>query len=87
MSQVLGVFGLLDFTMLRPVLAWRTFEPYEQFISLIFKFFLGRGKPRILTQQIRGHACTWNLIQQQILTQKNTWTQEGGSSRRTEKTA
>ena len=25
MSQVLGVFGLLDFTMLRPVLAWRTF--------------------------------------------------------------
>jgi hypothetical protein len=25
MSQVLGAFGLLDFTMLRPVLAWRTF--------------------------------------------------------------
>ena len=24
-SQVLGAFGLLDFTMLRPVLAWRTF--------------------------------------------------------------
>jgi hypothetical protein len=25
MSQVLGVFGLLDFTMLQPVLAWCTF--------------------------------------------------------------
>jgi hypothetical protein len=25
MSQVLGEFGLLDFTMLRPVLAWRAF--------------------------------------------------------------
>jgi len=23
MSQVLGAFGLLDFTMLRPALAWR----------------------------------------------------------------
>jgi len=25
MSQILGAFGLLDFTMLRPVLAWRAF--------------------------------------------------------------
>jgi len=25
MSQVLGVFGLLDFTMLWPVLTWRAF--------------------------------------------------------------
>jgi len=25
MSPVLGAFGLLDFTMLRPVLAWRAF--------------------------------------------------------------
>ena len=25
MSQVLGAFGLLDFTMLRPVLAWSAF--------------------------------------------------------------
>ena len=25
MSQVMGEFGLLDFTMLRPVLAWRAF--------------------------------------------------------------
>jgi hypothetical protein len=26
MSQVLGAFGLLDFTMLRPVRAWRVNE-------------------------------------------------------------
>jgi len=25
MSQALGAFGLLDFTVLRPVLAWRAF--------------------------------------------------------------
>jgi hypothetical protein len=41
MIQVLGAFGLLDFTMLRPVLAWRAFLTYELFISLIFQFFLG----------------------------------------------
>jgi hypothetical protein len=38
MSQVVGAFGLLDFTMLRPVLAWHGFETYEPFISLIFNF-------------------------------------------------
>jgi hypothetical protein len=39
MSQVLGAFGLLDFTMLQPVL--RAFETYEPFISLIFEFLGG----------------------------------------------
>jgi hypothetical protein len=34
MSQVLGVIGLMDFTMLWPVL-----EIYEPFISLVFNFF------------------------------------------------
>jgi hypothetical protein len=38
MSQVLGAFGLLDFTMLRPVVA--RFETYEPLISLIFNFIL-----------------------------------------------
>jgi hypothetical protein len=42
MSKVLGVFGLLDFTMLRPGLAWRSFETYEMFISLVFQFFFGQ---------------------------------------------
>jgi hypothetical protein len=44
MSQVLGAFGLLDITMFS--LGTR-FETYEPFISLIFQFFSGRGKPRI----------------------------------------
>jgi hypothetical protein len=42
LSQVLGAFGLLDFTMLRPVLAWRAFWNLWTFISLIFqKLFFG----------------------------------------------
>jgi hypothetical protein len=50
MSQVLGAFGLLDCTMFWPILTWRTFETYELFISLIFNFFSGCGKPQILNQ-------------------------------------
>jgi hypothetical protein len=58
MSQVLGAFGLLDFTMLRSVLACRAF--CNLFIVYFFNFpiFSGRGKPRILNQWIRGHDCT-----------------------------
>jgi len=41
MSQVLGAFGLLDLTMLRPVLVGTRFENYEPFISLISQFFFG----------------------------------------------
>jgi len=41
MTEVLGAFGLLDFTMLRPVLAWRAFLNYETCISLILQFFFG----------------------------------------------
>jgi hypothetical protein len=37
MIQVLGAFGLLDFTLLRPVLVWREFGTNEPFISVIFK--------------------------------------------------
>jgi hypothetical protein len=71
MRQVLGACGLLDFTMLRPVLAWGSFETYEPFISLIARFFFsGRGEPRILNQWIRGHDCIlgnyailhWHLV-------------------------
>jgi hypothetical protein len=40
MSEVLGAFGLLDFTILRPVLAWRAFETDEPFIHLSFFFAL-----------------------------------------------
>jgi hypothetical protein len=58
MSQVLGAFWLLDFTMLRPVLAWRAFWNVWNVYLFNFPFFLGRGKPRILNQWIRGHDCT-----------------------------
>jgi hypothetical protein len=57
MSQVLGAFGLLDFTMLRPILAWRAF--WNLWIVYFFKFptfFSCCGKPRILNLQIRGHT-------------------------------
>jgi hypothetical protein len=36
MSQVLGAFGLLDFTMFS---YGARFETYKSFISLIFQFF------------------------------------------------
>jgi hypothetical protein len=38
------------------------FEKYEQFISLIFNIFSGRGKPQILNQWIRGHDCTYSSL-------------------------
>jgi hypothetical protein len=47
MGQVLGAFGLVDFTMLRPVLACGHFKTYEPFISLNFNSFSGRSKSRI----------------------------------------
>jgi hypothetical protein len=31
-----GQVGLLDFTMLRPVLVWRAFETYKPLISSLF---------------------------------------------------
>jgi hypothetical protein len=43
MSQVLGAFGQLDFTMLWPVWLGSRFEIYELFISLIFQFFRTTG--------------------------------------------
>jgi hypothetical protein len=36
MRQLLGEFGLLDFTLLLAVLAWCAFETYAPFIYLIF---------------------------------------------------
>jgi hypothetical protein len=64
MSQVLGMLGLLDFTMLQPVLASRArLETYELFISLIPQFFFsGRSRLRLTEtaaadQWIQGHTC------------------------------
>jgi hypothetical protein len=58
MSQVLVAFGLLDFNVLRPVLAWRAF--WNLWTVYLFNFlYSGRGEPRILNQWIRGHTRIW----------------------------
>ena len=57
-SQVLGAFGLLDFTMSRPVLAWRGFWNLWTVYFFNFPiFFSGLGKPLI-----RGSACIWIIF-------------------------
>jgi hypothetical protein len=40
MRQVLGAFGLLDFTILRAFSLGARFQTYEPNISLIFQLFL-----------------------------------------------
>jgi hypothetical protein len=52
MSQVLDALGLLDFTMLWPVIAWWAF------ISLIFQFFSGRGDLQITETTVTQSADT-----------------------------
>jgi hypothetical protein len=47
MGQVLGAFGLLDFTTLRPVLAWGRVLKLMKRLFLYFSFFSARDKPRI----------------------------------------
>ena len=64
MSQVLGAFGLLDFTMIGPVLAWRAF--WNLWTVYLFNFpifFSGRGKPQIsetadTESAYTGSSCT-----------------------------
>ena len=62
MSQVLSAFGLLDFTMLRPVLAWRAFLNLRTVYFFNFpNFFLGHSQPRITeTADMAVHLCTQN---------------------------
>jgi hypothetical protein len=75
MSQVLGAFGLLDFTTLRPVLAWGRFENYEPFIYLIFKYFSCRVKPcinkSVLTESVDMEAHLYST--KQVLSMRNLW--------------
>jgi hypothetical protein len=52
-------WGLLDFTLLRPVLAWRAFWNLWTVYLFNFQFFFsGYGKPRLLNQWIWGHDYT-----------------------------
>jgi hypothetical protein len=62
MSKVLEAFGLLDFTMLRPVISRYRLARLLTFMNRVFFrvliFFLaGRGKLRILNQWILEHDC------------------------------
>jgi hypothetical protein len=47
MGQVLGVFELLDITMLRPVVAWRAFWNLRSLFLKFSNFLGGRGEPPI----------------------------------------
>jgi hypothetical protein len=54
MSLVLGAFRLLDFSMLRAVLAWRAFRDLRIVYFFNFSmFFSDRYEPWILNQRIR----------------------------------
>ena len=62
MSQVLGVFGLLDFAMLRPVLTWCAFwNLWTVYLFNFSKFFSGCSKPRILNPRIWGGVHLYSL--------------------------
>ena len=67
MSQVLGAFGLLDFTMLRPFLAWRAF--WNLWTVHFFNFpniFSGRGEPRITETAYTESADTGILLYKKL---------------------
>ena len=57
-SQVLGAFGLLDFTMLRPIVAWRAFWNVWTIYFFNFPIFSGRGKLRITETAVTESAVT-----------------------------
>jgi hypothetical protein len=72
MSQVLSAFGLLDFTMLRPVLAWRAFwnlwTVYFFNFPIFFRAVVNRG------YWIRGHCiCIYTVY----AVQKTRWNVNG----------
>jgi hypothetical protein len=66
-SQVLGMFGLLDFTMLWPVLAWWAFLNLWTTYFFNFEiFFSGRGQPRVpqstCTPKIKTRSSHKHLV-------------------------
>jgi hypothetical protein len=79
MSQVLGAFGLLDFIMLRPVLAWSAFWNLSTVYFFNFPIlFSGRGKWRITETADRGppvykkNLFTTLRKQQEVKSHKHT---------------
>jgi hypothetical protein len=68
-SHVLGMFGPLDFTMLRPVLTWRAFWSLWTVYFFNFPIFLsGCGNPQITNQWTRVYNCTFRCNQYQMHT-------------------
>ena len=65
MSKLLGAFGLLDFTMLRPVLAWRAFWNLWTVYFFNFPIFFGPRptadniKPQMLNKRIWRSTCIY----------------------------
>jgi len=60
MSQVPDALGLLEFTMLRPVLAWRAFLNLWTIYFFNFPiFFSGSGQPCIMNPRIRRSNCIY----------------------------
>jgi hypothetical protein len=60
MSQLLGAFGLLDFTMLQPVLAWRAF--WNLWTVYFFNFPLVLRPRRRRKHRLRLLVCTIALV-------------------------
>jgi hypothetical protein len=69
MSQVLGAFGLLDVTVLLPVLAWRAFLKLwiVCFFNFPIFFFSGRGQPLI-----RRSTCILNFDLPALLSSRSS---------------
>jgi hypothetical protein len=61
-NQVMGAFRLLDFTRLRPVLAWHALRNLGIVYLSNFQILFSDFKPRILNQWIRGQDCMRRVI-------------------------
>jgi len=71
MSHVLGSFGLLDLTMLRPVLVWRAFWNLRNvYFSNFPHFFSSRCQPRITEKADTESADTGVRLQYNSNTNK-----------------
>jgi hypothetical protein len=57
MNQVLGVFGVLDFTMLWPVLAWRAFCNLRTIYVFNFPTFWGRRCEPQITETMDAESA------------------------------
>jgi hypothetical protein len=70
MSQVLGEFGMLDFTMLQPVLSWRAFWNLLIVYFFNFQIFLDHSEPQLTetadTESMDTGACLYLLLTSEL---------------------